>query len=516
MVTSAGPDRVSKDARISAWLRCFVTAAVVALAMVSPGVGSYRSAAAQSDGVTFRETGKTVRGPFLRYLSSNGSTPRFGYPISDEMQERSETDGKTYTVQYFERAVFEAHPENQIPYDVLLSLLGVLEYKAKYPNGAPGQLVSNTPDARSFPETGKHLSCQFLAYWQANGGLPHFGYPISDELIERDALGRAIRVQYFQRAVLKYDAEAIATFDSERGYVVPTSMGTDRFRARYAAQAATLPTLQPTAVPSGGCVPTPHGSSYSDEYPTPPLRASVGTGLVITGTVRSSGSGCAPLANAEVLYVVAGPDGEYDADHEGKVLTRANGTYRFTTNFPGFYGAGGPHVHIYVLADGYRSQELEVFVACGQTEGRFDVVLAPDTVRSTPTVQPTEPPASSQACTPTYEDPASPTYVSGAPVRSVVGKGHVLTGTVRSSADCASISGAKLELWPEDPAGGHPDRFRATLYTDAAGAYRFECNPTDHIHMRISAPGYHGIFTNAYHTQGRTEGTFDIVLAPER
>ena len=45
------------------------------------------------------------------------------------MQEKSEIDGKTYTVQYFERAVFEYHPENSPPHDVLLSLLGDPRYK---------------------------------------------------------------------------------------------------------------------------------------------------------------------------------------------------------------------------------------------------------------------------------------------------------------------------------------------------------------------------------------------------
>src|SRR5688572_3015545 len=88
---------------------------------------------------TFPETGKTVRGRFLEYWDTNGGLPQQGFPISDEMQERSDTDGKTYTVQYFERAVFEMHPEYASPNDVLLSLLGVFEYQTKYPQGAPGQ-----------------------------------------------------------------------------------------------------------------------------------------------------------------------------------------------------------------------------------------------------------------------------------------------------------------------------------------------------------------------------------------
>ena len=91
---------------------------------------------------TFPETGKTVSGPFLEYWQRNGALPQQGYPISAEMQEISETDGKPYTVQYFERAVFEHHPENAgKPSEVLLSLLGVFRYKSKYPLGRPSGVV---------------------------------------------------------------------------------------------------------------------------------------------------------------------------------------------------------------------------------------------------------------------------------------------------------------------------------------------------------------------------------------
>src|SRR4051794_1726584 len=48
-----------------------------------------------------------------------------GLPISDKHDERSLTDGKIYATQWFERARFEEHPENQPPYNVLLGLLGV-------------------------------------------------------------------------------------------------------------------------------------------------------------------------------------------------------------------------------------------------------------------------------------------------------------------------------------------------------------------------------------------------------
>ena len=81
---------------------------------------------------TFPETGKTVRGIFLDYWEGHGGLAQQGYPISEVFGEVSDLDGKAYTVQYFERAVFEYHPENQPPYQVLLSPLGTLRYQSRH------------------------------------------------------------------------------------------------------------------------------------------------------------------------------------------------------------------------------------------------------------------------------------------------------------------------------------------------------------------------------------------------
>jgi iron complex transport system substrate-binding protein len=162
---------------------------------------------------TFPETGKTVRGRFLEYWESHGGLAQQGYPISDEMQDVSLTDGKTYTVQYFERAVFEYHPENRPPYDVLLSLLGVFQYQRKYPEGAPGQKAS-TDNTIRFSQTDHVLGGKFREYWESHGGLAQFGYPISDEFQERSDLdGKTYTVQYFERAVFEYHPENRPPYD---------------------------------------------------------------------------------------------------------------------------------------------------------------------------------------------------------------------------------------------------------------------------------------------------------------
>lgn len=96
---------------------------------------------AQGRCLSFRETGKSVCGRFLQYWQAHGGIAQQGYPISGEFREISALNGKEYTVQYFERAVFEFHPENQAPYDVLLSQLGTLAFKQKYPGGDPSALT---------------------------------------------------------------------------------------------------------------------------------------------------------------------------------------------------------------------------------------------------------------------------------------------------------------------------------------------------------------------------------------
>ncbi len=91
-------------------------------------------------------------GEFLTYWNVHGGLAQQGFPISDVLDEKSETDGMTYKVQYFERAVFEAHPEVAPPSNVLLGLLGTQKFRAKYPNGAPMSVASATNDTPAVKE----------------------------------------------------------------------------------------------------------------------------------------------------------------------------------------------------------------------------------------------------------------------------------------------------------------------------------------------------------------------------
>ncbi|HUP27053.1 MAG TPA: alpha/beta hydrolase [Chloroflexia bacterium] len=177
----------------------------------------------------FQETGKPVSGKFLDYWEAHGGLQQQGFPISNEMQEKSEVDGKTYTVQYFERAVFELHPENAPPNDVLLSLLGAGRLREKYPSGTPAQTPNNGPGSVLFPQTGKRLGGGFLSYWTSHGGLAQQGYPLTDEFTEvSDVDGKTYTVQYFERAVFELHPQNKAPYN-----VLLSLLGSIRLNSRH-------------------------------------------------------------------------------------------------------------------------------------------------------------------------------------------------------------------------------------------------------------------------------------------
>jgi hypothetical protein len=167
---------------------------------------------ASSAGSCFAETGHCLAGSFLAYWEAHGGLAQFGFPLTGERWEVL-SDGKPYTVQYFERARFEHHPENAgTPYEVLLGQFGrtlyLLDPSRHRPNAAPP-----LPGATYFEETGHNLGGRFLAYWQDNGGLAQFGFPLSEEIRERLEDGDEYTVQYFERARLEYHPENAAPYD---------------------------------------------------------------------------------------------------------------------------------------------------------------------------------------------------------------------------------------------------------------------------------------------------------------
>jgi spore germination protein YaaH len=161
--------------------------------------------------IYFKETGHTLGSIFMKYWQKYGGLAQFGYPWTEEFEERNPSDGKVYIVQYFERARFEYHPEYAGTFsEVLLGLLGnqLTEQRRSetpFQRIAP---VSGTKDLYYFQETGHTLGGTFKKYWDSNGGLPIYGFPTSEEFTEiNPSDGKVYRVQYFERNRFEYHPE---------------------------------------------------------------------------------------------------------------------------------------------------------------------------------------------------------------------------------------------------------------------------------------------------------------------
>lgn len=125
-------------------------------------------------------------------------------------------------------------------------------------------------------------------------------------------------------------------------------------------------------------------------------------------------------------------------------------------------------------------------------------------------------------CTPTPWDEIGPFYRQNSPVRSRIGSGYLLSGTVRSAADCRPLPNVRIEVWQAGAGGEYDDAHRATLYSDRAGRYRLETaipppygpRPS-HIHILVDAKGFEGLITQHYPKKGKRGASLDLVIVPE-
>lgn len=145
---------------------------------------------------------------FNEYWNQSGGLGVFGYAKTPLY---AEEDGRL--AQIFERNRLEYHPENDVPYDIELGLLGDTrlrqlgrDWQAE-PKGAPQS------GCRYFAETEHNICGAFLAYWVSNGiefdgragftedeSLALFGYPITEATVEKGSDGQERMTQWFQRA----------------------------------------------------------------------------------------------------------------------------------------------------------------------------------------------------------------------------------------------------------------------------------------------------------------------------
>jgi hypothetical protein len=148
------------------------------------------------------ETGHTLAHGFRHAWEHMGGWEVFGLPLTEEFQEVNPADGRTYTVQYFERARFEYHPEHAgTPYEVEFGHLGRPLVIGR--TEAAFERVDRAPAAECayVAATGHAVCGAFRAAWEERGGVTIFGLPLSEVFEEGD-----VQVQYFERARFEYRA----------------------------------------------------------------------------------------------------------------------------------------------------------------------------------------------------------------------------------------------------------------------------------------------------------------------
>lgn len=163
-----------------------------------------------TDNTFFAETGHNLSNIFKDYWQRKGGLAVYGFPISEEFLENG------YTVQYFERARFEHHPENRGDSVVLLGLLGNTVTTGRRGGGEPAfqpiAPFNSTAGEVYFKETGHSLRGGFKAFWDNNGGLAQFGFPITEEFQEvNPSDGKTYTVQYFERNRFEWHPEHAGT-----------------------------------------------------------------------------------------------------------------------------------------------------------------------------------------------------------------------------------------------------------------------------------------------------------------
>ena len=149
------------------------------------------------------ERGVSVPAIIWRYWKANGGAAVFGMPLEPA---QPTADGM---VQAFERARLAWQPAQAgTPYVVQPRPLGAEAADSLSFGGAAARARADpTSTARFFPETGHSLKEAFLNYWEREGGLAVFGYPLSEEFDARAFDGQRRTLQYFERAVLAYYPE---------------------------------------------------------------------------------------------------------------------------------------------------------------------------------------------------------------------------------------------------------------------------------------------------------------------
>lgn len=183
--------------------------------------------------VYFPETGHNVGFELKEFFDAHGGPRTFGLPLTELI-----VAGDGLHAQYFEYARLEYTPDAPVGQRVAVTRAGALLAAGRTEQAFAWLAGSPDPARTFFPESGHSLGGAFGWFWQTNGGLPAFGYPISEEFYEWDAASDGERlVQYFERARFVYHPERMGGPDE----VTLSPLGRQLLARDPLAQAATAP-----------------------------------------------------------------------------------------------------------------------------------------------------------------------------------------------------------------------------------------------------------------------------------
>jgi hypothetical protein len=276
---------------------------IVAWGLMAMTVGAaYQSGPMVHADTGFPQTGQSIWGPFEKYWSEHGGLAQFGMPRTSVYPA-----GEGYDAQWFERALFTYNPKNPDPYKVELQLLGDTVTQGRG-NEAPFRPAAKQPGATYFPVTQHNLSGKLSQYWQTTGGLPVYGYPISEPFNEvSKSDGKTYTVQYFERNRLELHPELAGTrFEVQLGLLGSEMLDKQGGPAAFAGLGK--PAFYPpnVHVPGGGIVePTVSGTPEAtpSPFPTAPTLPAASGSIVYQNDFGSAG-----LSDWQPAALFAPPD----------------------------------------------------------------------------------------------------------------------------------------------------------------------------------------------------------------
>ena len=146
------------------------------------------------------------------------------------------------------------------------------------------------------------------------------------------------------------------------------------------AAIATCALLAPgTAGAAAGCPATTPDAFGPFGRGTPPARASIGKGHVLTGVVLSA-LDCKPVRGARVELWQANAKGRYVRATSATVLVDRNGRFRFEGPYPAPYEGRPAHIHLRVVGRGHEVLLSRYEPARGAKRGAVRLVLLPQAV----------------------------------------------------------------------------------------------------------------------------------------